>query len=296
MGRPIFRRQLGDPTTTLDGYLCTMESGAMALDYQTGGRVQVWGGQLVKHSGRDESTILKRGTNLGNVQTAWRHHGETLFVRSGGTWSDVERAIDQGRAVILQGDYDVFTMAERCQDSFDEDHAIMLLPERTGSRILRGDPLCSDFDWVEASQLRRYAEKLGRRFMGKRRGEQRIYYAISLPITNEEMRRMRPEPEPEDDDDEEVVKEEDNVTIVTIELFPEPRKFTTVDGLEKLRRFAASEEELPAIKAPYSNFVDATVDIEQSDNRVPHGKGFLRLASGGSRGFYILARDVVVEA
>jgi hypothetical protein len=163
-----------------------------------------------------------------------------------------------------------------------EPHAIFLYPQRSGSRILRGDPLCRSYDWVEAAQLRKYAEKLGRNGA--------VFFAVTAPrpaLTEESddapIRPSRP-----------VVVQEDTVTIVTIEKFPAARKFTTAAGLAKLRRFDDLGEH-SSIKTPYSAFVDAQVTIEQSDNRVPHGRGFLRLSSGGSSGFYILTRDVVLE-
>ena len=80
--------------------------------------------------------------------------------------------------------------------------------------------------------------------------------------------------------------EEEQVIIVTIETFAAPRKVTAKTDL---RRFTASAE-LSPIEAPYEATVDGTVTIESSG--VPHGAGFLRLASGGSAGKYILAAQV----
>jgi hypothetical protein len=84
--------------------------------------------------------------------------------------------------------------------------------------------------------------------------------------------------------------ETDLQTTVTVTAFP-ARPFTSKAGLTSLRRFNATGE-LSSIKAPYSASVDADIAIDQSDNRVPHGPGFLRLASGGSAGYYVLAAQV----
>lgn len=80
---------------------------------------------------------------------------------------------------------------------------------------------------------------------------------------------------------------EDDVIVVTIEKFPFPRTFTSSGP--QLRRFTASEELAP-IEGAYTATVDATVAIESKG--VPHGTGFLRLASGGSVGKYILTAQV----
>ncbi len=85
--------------------------------------------------------------------------------------------------------------------------------------------------------------------------------------------------------------QEANVTVVTITLFPTPRAFT---ASAPLRRFSATAELSGSIAAPYSATVDGTVQIEGNPG-IPRGSGFLRIASGGSRGRYILAAQVVVE-
>ncbi len=84
--------------------------------------------------------------------------------------------------------------------------------------------------------------------------------------------------------------EDVRVVTVTVEKFPAPRRFTSIGP--KLRRFSATAE-LSPIQGPYSGTVDAAVTIESSG--VPHGTGFLRLASGGSAGYYVLAAQVDME-
>lgn len=180
--RPIFRRQIGDPTTTLDSFICTMESSAMALDFHTMGDVQKWGGELVPWCGETTAHIKAHGTNLHDAAQAWRHWGQTLDIRTGGTWADLEHALHEQRAVVFQEDYDAYTLSERCQDSFLGNHAQFLLPEWSGTAILSGDPLCGGYRYIEARDLRKAGEKLGRE-AGLPGGEahQGIFFAVTRP-------------------------------------------------------------------------------------------------------------------
>lgn len=150
---PVFRKQIGDPTTTRDAFICTMESGAMGLDYHTLGKTQVWGGQLEQHQ-----TDHVGGTDLYDLATAWKYYGAVLTQGTGG-WAGVKAALAQGRAVMLQGDYDQIPYTYKCQKDFNDGHCICLIPDafiwaRTG------DPLCSAFKNVPEDTIRAYAEKL----------------------------------------------------------------------------------------------------------------------------------------
>lgn len=172
---PHFRKQIGDPTTSLDSFICTLESAAMVLDWHTRGAVSVWGGELIPYCGKTEAQIRGTGSNLGNARRAWLHWNQNLSVRSGQTFDDMLACLAEGRAVILQGDYGVFNLAERCQDSFEGNHAISVYPYQVGDRILVGDPLCSDFRGIRVSTLRAYAEALT--------GGSGILFAVSRPWT-----------------------------------------------------------------------------------------------------------------
>ena len=79
------------------------------------------------------------------------------------------------------------------------------------------------------------------------------------------------------------------VIVVTVEKMT-PQAFTS--AVPNLRRFTATDE-LSPIDGPYSATVDAQVWIDSPG--VPHGKGFLRLASGGSAGKYVLASEVTLQ-
>jgi len=176
---PIFRRQIGDPQTTLDAFLCTMESGAMVLDWHTRGALQLWGGDLVQHCGRSISSILESGgTNLGDLQQAWAYYGQYLSIRSGETWADLLDCLAEGRAVVLQGDYDQFTLNERCQTSLVSNHAISVYPYQSDGRLLVGDPICHDFKGFKETSLIAYAEDLGVQVYGVT-SPQKILFAVS---------------------------------------------------------------------------------------------------------------------
>lgn len=153
---PRFRPQIGDPTTTRDGFICTFSSGAMALDYHTRGRISVWGGTLEQHQNDHIG-----GGDLYDLALAWSFYGQVLTQGTGG-WAGVKAALAAGRAVVLQGDYDQFVGANSCQSGFNGPHAISLFPSRSVWALV-GDPLCKDFKVISEKTVRAYAEKLNPR-------------------------------------------------------------------------------------------------------------------------------------
>ncbi len=169
--RPLFVSQKHDPFTENDFDLCTMACGAMALDYHTQGRVRMRGGQLVDKAGLEPKDI-EDGTNLGDVSRAWARVAKerkdpsiVLQVRRNTGWSDVQEALANGRAVILQGNYNVLSDKFTCQPGTmkgNGGHAMLLLPERSNGRIMVGDPLCEPdmgFRLIPETELRKFAEK-----------------------------------------------------------------------------------------------------------------------------------------
>lgn len=179
---PIFRKQIGDPTTDLDAFICTLEAGAMLLDWHTRGAVQVWGGELIPWTGSPASSIYGSGANLDELRRSWLHWNQNLSVRSGQTWNDLINCLEEGRGAVIQGDYDEFNLAERCQNDFLGDHAILMLPYQQADRILCGDPLCNDFRGIARSTLQAYVENFGRAVFGVT-SPQRILFAVSRPWT-----------------------------------------------------------------------------------------------------------------
>lgn len=164
--RPKFVRQWSDPTTTLDWLNCTMAAGAMALDFDTLGHFQEWGGELRAVCGDKVG-----GTGLGSpgLEQAWRHYGQTLHVETGDDWASVMRALRARRNVVLQGLYSALPKAYHSKLNslgFGGPHAVDLNPEFNGSSILMGDPLNDHWIWVPESALKSFAAALGRKELG----------------------------------------------------------------------------------------------------------------------------------
>lgn len=177
--RPKFVAQYDDPSTTLDWLNCTMASGAMGLDYDTLGHVQVLGGTLRSHSGDSVG-----GTGFGDpgLTRSWAHYGQTLHVGTGGHWDDVMAALKSGRNVVLQGMYGSLPKAYRSplnSLTFTGPHAVDLNPEFNAmGDILMGDPLNNKWVWVPQIVLSRFAEALGYREYGAT-SPQKIFFAAS---------------------------------------------------------------------------------------------------------------------
>jgi hypothetical protein len=184
--RPNFVHQYDDPTTTLDWFNCTMAAGAMALDFDTLGHIQVLGGQLRSVSGDKIG-----GTGLGSpgLEQAWKHYGQVLHGHTGLHWDDVMTALKQHRAIVLQGMYSALPKAYHSKINslnFGGPHAVELQPEfNAAGDILMGDPLNEKFIWVPEAALRAFANALGSHDLGAS-NPQRIFFAASdahVPVT-----------------------------------------------------------------------------------------------------------------
>jgi hypothetical protein len=127
---------------------CTMTSGAMALDYQTKGAKQLWGGDL-RHAQSD----LSGGTDLSDLKQAWARKGQTLLIRSGQGWAGVIASLREGRAVVIQGTGDT-----PGSGTYKGPHAAIWLPDRAW-----GDPLANKWQRVDNGDIRRWAERLNSR-------------------------------------------------------------------------------------------------------------------------------------
>lgn len=155
----------------------------MVLDWHTRGAIQVWGGDLVQHCGRTETSIRSSGTNLTDLKTAWWYYGQNLDVRSGQTWDALMHCLMvEGRAIVLQGDYGVFTVGDSCQPDFVDNHAISVYPYQVDGRVMVGDPLCQKFRGVPIAHLQAYAEAFGAAVYGAQ-SPQPILFAVSRPWT-----------------------------------------------------------------------------------------------------------------
>lgn len=128
---------------------CTMTAGAMVLDFDTLGATAVWGGDLRHHQSDQEG-----GTDLNDLKQAWSAYGQTLSIRSGNGWDDVEQDRRDGRAIVLQGEG-----GTPGAGTYTGGHAIAVLPETNSEgKWLIGNPECTGFEWVSPSALRDWAE------------------------------------------------------------------------------------------------------------------------------------------
>jgi hypothetical protein len=155
---PAFQYQLiySDPQ---GGYSCTAYSAAMAIDRATYGGSRITGSQVRALSGVGPYV----GLTLPQVMRATTTVG-VPFVRPAAEWEGVVAALHARRGVVLQGDYDQIPDQFSGQPSFDGYHAVYLdRLHSDGVHIYMMDPLSKvGGRWVDASILRRFAEKLTR--------------------------------------------------------------------------------------------------------------------------------------
>jgi hypothetical protein len=179
MYRPKFVPQYNDPTTTLDWYDCTMASGAMGLDFDTLGHIQVLGGQL-----RNVSGDTSGGTSFGTpgLTQAWAHYGQVLHVETGHTFDDCINNLKQSRGAMLMGMYSALPLAYHSplnSHNFGGPHCVYINPEHNSSgEWLMGDPLNDHFIWVPQAALLRYANALGSNQLGASI-PQRIFFSVT---------------------------------------------------------------------------------------------------------------------
>ena len=179
--RPRFIKQYNDPTTIYDWDDCNMAAGAMALDFDTLGHVQVLGGQLRAASGHGSTP---GGTNLNDLARGWAHYGQALHIGTGNHFADAMTAIKQVRGVVLQGLYGALPKAYHTphnSQGFAGAHSVYLNPEVDAhGSILMGDPLNDEWIWVPQAALAAFANALGSSQLGAS-NPQRIFFATSDP-------------------------------------------------------------------------------------------------------------------
>lgn len=148
-----------------------MSSGADAIAYATRGELVPWGGRL-----RHEQGDLEGGCDLGDLRDAFRALGEELTIRSGSGWSAVVDAHEAGRAIVIQGEGDTPGSGD-----FAGGHACSIgIETSSDGRWLFGDPVVSDWQWIQPSAIRAWAE----------RWQSSIAFATTIVA-------VAPEPEPE---------------------------------------------------------------------------------------------------
>lgn len=175
--RPGFKKQWNDPSGTLDWFNCTMASGAMALDFDTLGHVDVLPGTL-----RAVSHDSIGGTGLGSpgLETAWAHYGQVLHIQTGADFPVMMTALREYRAVVAQGMYGALPKAYRSPLNslgFTGPHAVALLPEfQSDGDVLMGDPLNDKYIWVPQSALHTFMAALGSAELGS---SSKLFFASS---------------------------------------------------------------------------------------------------------------------
>jgi len=131
---------------------CTMSSAATAIAYQQpAGGLTPWGGDL-----RHRQGDMSGGTDLYDARQAWSTYGETLTIRTGAGWSGVKTAHSERRAIVVQGEGNV-----PGAETYDGGHACVIGPEtHSDGRWLFGDPLASDWQWVDPGAIRSWMERI----------------------------------------------------------------------------------------------------------------------------------------
>ncbi len=148
-----------EPHLTHRNNNCTCACAAVALDYETLGKLKVYPGDI-RHNQPDQ--VL--GTDLHDMQIAWRKFGHELTI-SDGTWPNVITALEEGRCVLLPGRSQ--KLEGMCSQSQATEHCILLHPrgdrEKVGANIYTMDPWCAPAKWeyVDRNVLYRYWKALG---------------------------------------------------------------------------------------------------------------------------------------
>lgn len=187
------------------------------------------------------------------------------------SWAEIWAMLVPGVACVLQGSMSgLSTHYRRWDPPFAGDHAVYVQREDALSRLWFQNPLApASFpgEWLDKADAERYWTALRGGAVFAHIG------ALSAPI---------PAPKP--------TVEDPNVRVVTVTIveFP-PRAFVAAGSLQ---RYSASAELTPLLPG-YTATVDATAVIE-GNTSAPTGSGFLRLASGGSKGRFVKAAQVTL--
>lgn len=173
-------------------------------------------------------------------------------------------ALDDGFALVVFGMYDTLPRKRRFQAKADFLHA-MFFNRRDGKTVFHADPLAGRLH--KGSQMPRdvfftFAGSNGFDALGLKEGSAPKQGGPNMAQTT-----------------------------VTLELLDPPIEISYEAGTA---RFTANNRATPIVKAGGAH-VDARAFIDQSDDRVPHGHGFLRLADGGSAGFFVAGNDPKVK-
>lgn len=136
---------------------CRMAVGSTQLDFHTRGRLTTTGAEMRTHQS-DQSG----GTDAYDLQRAWlAGFDQTLVIRNGKYWADLEADRAKGRFVALDVWY--AELPDRCQENGNIGHTVGIAPETRDGLWLVSDPLCSGYKWMDPDDLRRAGEAWGSR-------------------------------------------------------------------------------------------------------------------------------------
>lgn len=162
---------------------CAATVGSRMLDFDSGGAINVRGGQL-RHKLRDPDgqTGNTPTLSLNDIADAWQRGWGREYHLAGAnerTWSHIVQLLREGRMVHATGDSGLLDGA--CSEGQDVEHSIAIHPD---TRIYRGkrqrlvlDPWCyrqgsngiGRYRWLDEDDLRRYSAALGHQHAWTRR-------------------------------------------------------------------------------------------------------------------------------
>ncbi len=151
-------------TDIYGGVNCSAYSCAMSIDRATMGGTLVTGKQVRAASNEPRPDPQSPGLNIPQlVNVAFGWHVE-IINRTGAPWSAVMAALNEGRGVILQGDYDQIPPEYSGQTSFKGDHAVYVNHLNTAdTECWWMDPLNKKGSfYIPIAIARAYAEKLAK--------------------------------------------------------------------------------------------------------------------------------------
>jgi len=122
--------------TRFDGYNCTMACSAMALARHTNGGIITTPPQ---HRSNQDDQV--GGTDLYDVAVAWSRGWDQAFAYTVSDWGALVQKLNEGRGVILQGDYGALPADKRFSSSYTGGHAIYLNEQFSNGYIWGADPL-----------------------------------------------------------------------------------------------------------------------------------------------------------
>ena len=262
---------------------CTWASGVMLQNAAHGGpavpstqaeyqALRVAGGDGPAENTGDGSNALQLQTGI-----AKRYGWTPMRLGAPGiatSWAEIWSKLVPGVGCVLQGSMSgLSTHFRRWDPPFTGAHAVYVQREGPEPRLWLQNPLAPASypgEWLNVADAERY-------WLGLKGG------AVFAHIGSLAAPAPKPPVQPPADP---------NVRVVTVTIIEFPERTFTAAG--PLQRYSASAELAP-LHGPYTATVDAAAVIEGNPT-APNGSGFLRLASGGSKGRYVQAAQVTLEA